>query len=296
MGNDPLHCRQSGRASAGDETAWGVTVTRDLAGDRLDHALKLSCPGKSLRQVRRFWDLGRVLVDGRARGKGYRLTAGERITVALTAPEQTRETGPEIRVVAEQNSWAALNKPSQVHSQRRQGDSGSSLEHRLGRIFPGRDPILLNRLDYLTSGLVLVALDREAAARYAELQDRGLVEKTYLALVQGIVRQETVIRLAIDSAKRKKVAVSRAESRDWLRWTDVSPLKSDVFLHQTLLRVRIHKGVRHQIRAHLAAIGHPILGDPVYGCNEASFLHLHHQEATFPGFHAFLSPEDWTWT
>jgi 23S rRNA pseudouridine1911/1915/1917 synthase len=277
-------------------TAWSITVTRDLAGDRLDHALKLSCPGMSLRQVRRFWDLGRVLVDGRACGKGYRLAAGERITVTLASPEQARETAPEFRVVAEQNSWAALNKPSRIHTERRLGESGSSLEDCLGRLFPGREPILLNRLDYLTSGLVMVAMDHQAAARYAELQDRGLVEKTYLVLVQGIVKQETVIRLAIDSARRKKVAVRRAASPDRLRWTDVSPLKSDVFLHQTLLQARIRKGSRHQIRAHLAAIGHPIVGDPVYGCSEAPFLHLHHQEVAFPGFHAFQAPEGWSWT
>jgi 23S rRNA pseudouridine1911/1915/1917 synthase len=271
-------------------------VTRNLAGDRLDHALKLTCPGMSLRQIRRFWDLGRVLVDGRACGKGYRLTDGERVTVALTSPEQTRETGPEIRVVAEQNSWAALNKPSRTHTESRRGQSGSSLEDCLDRLFPGLQPILLNRLDYLTTGLVLVAMDHQAAARYAELQDRGLVEKTYLVVVQGIVKQDTVIRLAIDSAKRKKVAVSRTASPDRLRWTDVSPLKSDVFLHQTLLQARIRKGVRHQIRAHLAAIGHPIVGDPAYGGREAPFLHLHHQEVTFPGFHAFQAPEGWSWT
>ncbi len=272
---------------------WSTTVTRELTGDRLDHVLKLACPGKSLRQVRRLWDQGRVLVNDLPCPKGHRVQAGDRISVK--ALEGLRESSDlQVEVVAEQGPWAALNKPSRVHTEGREGSSGPSLEDSLGALFPGRSAQLLNRLDYLTTGLVLVAFDRGAANRYHHFQDSGQVKKTYLARVHGLVHQTGTIRFKIRSAKRKKVQILKEETGDRLRWTEVFPLNVDNPSVQSLVRVRILKGIRHQIRAHLAAVGHPIVGDPVYGQDRVQLLHLHHHEVVFPGFRALVPPQEWT--
>ena len=277
-----------------DRIHWSTTVPQDLTGDRLDHVLKLACPEKSLRQIRRFWDQGQVLVNGRPCPKGYRVNQGDLVTVQIRK-EHKNTSGVHIEVVARQGRWAALNKPCRIHTEGHELSSEPNLEDRLEGLFPGRSVQLLNRLDFLTSGLVLVALDPGAADLYAQYQDRGQVEKEYLALVQGSLTRMQTIRFGITSARRKKVAVTREAGEDYLRWTEVFPLKVHNVSDQTLVRVRIRKGIRHQIRAHLASIGYPIVGDPVYGHGPAHMLHLHHQEVTFPGFHAYVAPDRRDW-
>ncbi len=273
---------------------WSTTVPQDLTGDRLDHVLKLACPEKSLRQVRRFWAQGQVLVNGRPCSKGHRVNQGDLVTVRIRQQRQSA-SDVHIEVVAKQGGWAAVNKPCRMHTEGHELSSEPSLEDRLGVLFPESSVQLLNRLDFLTSGLVLLALDPGSADLYAQYQNNGQVEKDYLALVQGALTRMQTIRFGITSAKRKKVAVSQEASEDFLRWTEVFPLKVHNVSDQTLVRVRIRKGIRHQIRAHLASIGHPIVGDPVYGHGQAHMLHLHHQEVTFPGFHAYAAPDRRDW-
>jgi 23S rRNA pseudouridine1911/1915/1917 synthase len=173
------------------------------------------------------------------------------------------------------------------------GKRPGSVEESLKDIFPGEDVFLLNRLDYLTSGLVLVGRSSASRSLYLHLQERGLVEKTYLALVREEVDEEICIKRAIDSSRRNKVRVLSTDTDDPLRHTRITPLGR--IGDHTLVRARIHKGQRHQIRAHLASCGHPIVGDPLYGRlsdTTKPTLFLHHLEVHMQNFQAFCLP---TW-
>ena len=105
------------------------------------------------------------------------------------------------------------------------------------------------------------------------LEDAGAVEKTYLAVVHG--RLDGVLSLGreLDVADRAVTRVLDRDTADPLRRTQVTPVREAGGL--TLVRCRIAKGARHQIRAHLAAAGHPLVGDPVYGHGEGERLFLH---------------------
>ncbi|PTN37397.1 hypothetical protein C6366_07060 [Desulfonatronum sp. SC1] len=202
---------------------------------------------------------------------------------------------------------------------RRVDGAGLTLEEALVDLFPGASALLLNRLDQPVSGLVLVALHGQAARDYAAWQDQGRVRKEYLAVVHGRLSGSVVIRGALDTAKRRKVRALSVEEPDALRWTRVTPLvatKAECLkvveaLGQsahlggggvskipwetawertgevTPVRVEILKGRRHQIRAHLASIGHPVLFDPLYGSGpDLGWIGLHHREILLPGFRA----------
>ena len=150
----------------------------------------------------------------------------------------------------------------------------------------------MNRLDLPTSGLVIAALSSDAAQEFRILEDAGQVRKEYAVLVHGRVEAPTVLRRALDTADRKKVRALGGDSPDPLRWTEIEPVAYDPLLDRTRLRAVIHKGARHQIRAHLAMHGHPIVGDALYGSGDEDRLHLHHARLEMPGFNAEVPP-DW---
>lgn len=194
-----------------------------------------------------------------------------------------------------------------------------TLEEALPVLFPEAPAILLNRLDLSVSGLVLAALHQRAAQDYAVWQDQGRVRKEYLAVVHGRLNRVVVIRADLDTAKRRKVRALSVDEPDALRWTRVTPLvatkaecleiseawgrsarlERDVASKVpwdaawertgeiTAVRVEIFKGRRHQIRAHLASIGHPVVFDPLYGSGpDLGWIGLHHRKTFLPGFQA----------
>jgi len=126
-------------------------------GERLDRALKAAMPDSGLRLRRRLCEEGRVLVDGRARRPGYKVKSGQTVEVgAVWTMAKADEMG--LKVVKSGGGFAAVDKPGGVHSAAISGKSGPCVESVLGELFPDDEPVLLNRLDYLTSGLLLVAL------------------------------------------------------------------------------------------------------------------------------------------
>jgi 23S rRNA pseudouridine1911/1915/1917 synthase len=170
-----------------------------------------------------------------------------------------------------------------------------SLEDHLPELFPGREAVLLGRLDTATSGIVAVAFSPEAAARFRLAEDRGQAGKTYLAVVRGRVPGPFTAANELDTARRKKTRVLAQDTDDPRRVTRIVPLGHDPGTGLTLVRADIAKGARHQIRAHLAAHGHPIYGDTLYGNEkgEDDRLYLHHARIIFPGF-AAVCPPQWT--
>ncbi len=254
----------------------------DYAPARLDSILARHL-GLGLRHCRLLIREGRVLVDGRACAKGALVHPGQQISV--TIPRGENPVCADVRIVARSERFAALSKPGNLHTVAGRGQE--CLEACLPGL--GLDGwALLNRLDCLTSGLVLSAGGTESELAYKNWQDAGLVCKWYLALARGRV-ERLELRGRILDDKRRVVRVT-AEEDEPLRWTLARPVR--LVDGNTLLLVRIFKGRRHQIRAHLASAGHPLVGDPVYGAGEPGGLFLHHWRLDMPGFSASLPP-DW---
>lgn len=154
---------------------------------------------------------------------------------------------------------------------------------------------LLTRLDYETSGIVLAAATLEAESLFRNLERAGGIEKWYLALIRGTLKHVLHISNRLDMNKRTKTRVLPEPEADSTRHTRVFPiavLESD---DATLVRVRIKRGARHQIRAHLASAGFPLVHDALYGngteASGHSFL-LHHYQCCLPDFTVTTLP---TW-
>ncbi|MDQ7031275.1 MAG: RluA family pseudouridine synthase [Desulfonauticus sp.] len=238
--------------------------------------------GLSRRQAKAFIQKGKVLVNGRVIFKGS-YVLGDEDKVNLLTKKQSGKFGDfQIKILKQSNLFAAISKPANFHSVT--GWDNQNVENYLPFIFPGREVFLLNRLDFLTSGILLVALAPEGQFKYKSYQEQGKTEKFYLAKIRGQLAKPVVIDYTIDDARRKKVKVLKERESNFLRFTWVYPLCWDKDC--TLVKVKILKGKRHQIRAHLSFVGYPIVGDVLYGAEEKqnSFLFLHHYCLKFPGF------------
>ncbi len=264
-----------------------IVIPPAFDGARLDAALTLVFPHLGLRQRRALWERMEMRVQGRSRLPAFKVRAGNVVeVVGKTVPVLTEASCCEgIRVVARSPLFLAVCKPCGVHSVR--GTSPGSVEEILPRLV-GEEAVLLNRLDYLTSGLLLAARSSAARDQYLALQAKGLVRKVYMTLVRGEIGEKVCIRRAIDTSRKKKVRVLREDTRDVLRHTRITPLES--IQGNTLVKAEIHKGQRHQIRAHLASLGTPIVGDPLYGESEGGALLLHHVHIALEGFQATCLP------
>ncbi len=262
------------------------------AGMRFDRVLEELLPRSGLRLRRRLIENGSVLVDGKKRKPGFKIYAGAEVVLSrLENSECVGKTASAIQVVERGEGFAALDKPHGLHSAGIAGSTGVSVEEFLPEIFPEEDALLANRLDLLTSGLLLVAFGTGRLQEFHEYEDAGKVEKEYLARVHGQPHDPFTVKNRLDTADRKQTGVLD-EPDGPLRWTVVEPLRK--FDDGTsLVRVNIAKGARHQIRAHLAHAGFPIVGDPLYGIgNETGRMYLHHFRIAFTGFEAVSEP-DW---
>lgn len=280
-----------------DFEAREALVDARREGERLDRALELLVPGSGLRLRRRLIEAGRVLLDGRPATPGRRVRQGQRLELL---PGVVEEEAQELAIAARTAGYAAVVKPVGLHSAAICGSSAPSVEALLPGLFPEARPMLLNRLDRETSGLVLVALSPEKQRHYAQLDPRRIV-KEYTAVVHGELDQELTLKFVLDTDDRKRTRVVARLNPDETGWTRVWPVEklpggpADRPLDDlTLVRVRIVSGARHQIRAHLAFAGLPILGDPLYGVGDdgAPRMYLHHGLLEFPGFRAQAQP-DW---
>lgn len=263
-----------------------LRVDEALAGSRLDHALAALLPEAGLRQRKRLIETGRALVDGRPAPAAFRLRAGQR--VELLAPEPEPAAPAELPLLAKKSGFAALDKPAGLHSAALAGGGGASAEALLAAMFQGSEARLLNRLDFLTSGILLVALTAKAAKVYAGLEALE-VTKEYLAVVQGELTEPLTLKRRLDTDDRRRTRVLGKLEPEPRLWTKAWP-EAVLDGGRTLVRVRIHAGARHQIRAHLAAAGLPIVGDPLYGEGAGDRLYLHHSLLEFPGFRAESEP------
>ena len=240
---------------------------------RLDQLLRERLPQYSRARLQEWIRAGRVQVDGRHRRPSYLVRDRETVDVAPAEPAPLRATPEEIplTVLYEDDDLVAIDKPAgmTVHSGAGvySGTLVNALLHRFGalsRVGGDLRPGIVHRLDRFTSGVLLVAkhdaAHRQLAAQFAGRQ----VEKVYLALVHGEIRGDSgrIERpIARDPVRRTRMTARLASGRAaWSEWHALERL--DGF---TLLSVRIGTGRTHQIRVHLSSIGHPVVGDTLYG-------------------------------
>ena len=268
-----------------------IAVGPDGAGTRLDVFLAEHVGSRASAQ--KLIETGRVTVDGRRLAKRYALAGGETILVQDAPAQSERPSSPPApyAVAYSDDDLMVIDKPAGVVVHPGGGRADGTLAQALaGQIAGGDDPVrpgIVHRLDRDTSGLLVVARHEEAHAALKALIGARLVLREYTALVEGrpTARAGTIdAPLGRDRHHRTRVSTDSDEPRAAITHFEVERALPT----STLLRVRLETGRTHQIRAHLLAIGHRVLGDPDYGVPgafglERQFLHAHRLAFDHPG-------------
>ena len=251
-------------------------VPPDAAGERLDRFLArlLGSRAAAERAV-----AGGALVDGSARPKSFRLAGGEQIELPEEEAPAPVVPPPAPHVVWEDEHVLVVDKPAGLVVHAGAGHRGDTLVDALAGRSAGGDPErpgIVHRLDRDTSGLLAVARSQDAYERLVELVRERAFERTYAALVHGRPRSRRgriEAPIGRDRNDPTRISLDTDTPRDAATEFEVEEL----FPERALLRVKLETGRMHQIRVHLAAIGLPVSGDPVYGVREPGlerqFLH-----------------------
>lgn len=245
------------------------------AGQRLDRYLVTTLTELSRTHIQQLIAADSITVNGRPSKPGYLLRAGDEIqllTVSLLPPpEQARARPLPLNIVYEDDDLLVINKAAGMVVHPAPGHAEDTLVNALLARYPDlqtrstdQRPGIVHRLDRDTSGLIIVARTSRAQTALVEQMKRHEIVKRYLALVEGVIALD---QGSIDAPigrnprHRQQMAVTAQGSREAITHFRVL----ERFARHTLLLLQLETGRTHQIRVHLKAIGHPVVGDPTYG-------------------------------
>ena len=248
------------------------TVQPEQAGERLDVLVAAALDVTRSRAGGLIKD-GKVLVNGAAQAKaGFKLRAGDEIRAEIPEAEPSSVEAQDIHIdiLYQDADLAVVYKPSGMVVHPAAGNADGTLVNALlmhldqlsgigGEIRPG----IVHRIDKDTSGLLLVAKNDKSHVSLSEQIKAHSVQRAYMAIVQGSMKQDIGSvegPIGRHPTDRKKMAIVPGGREATTHWRVIEPLRG-----ATLLECRLTTGRTHQIRVHMSSIGHPLLGDPVYG-------------------------------
>jgi 23S rRNA pseudouridine1911/1915/1917 synthase len=294
------------------------TFTADPAAAnlRLDQYLAQALPDISRARVQLLIEAGQVRVDGHPAKPKQKLHGGESIEIEGTPQPAPLHAVPEdipLEILYEDQHLAVINKPAgmMVHAgagtaplggldERNRGTLVNALLFHFAKLSDvGGDlrPGIVHRLDKQTSGLILVAKDDSTHRKLAEMFSQRQVTKTYIALLHGHLKKDSTtvtLPIARDLIRRTRMTTRRADGRTAVSHFHVLERIAGPYGPFTLVEVRIETGRTHQIRVHAQSLGHPVVGDHLYGAPHLipnlppdlqltrNFLHAAHLSFTHP--------------
>lgn len=251
-----------------------LVVSDDCKGSRLDKWLSEQFSELTRNAVQKLIESGEVLIDGKPVNKNYKLKGGEKSVVSIPEP-QVLDVKPQnipIEIVYEDDDLLVVNKPKGMVVHPAAGNHDGTLVNALLYHCNGRlssingviRPGIVHRIDKLTSGLLIVAKNDAAHNFLAEQIKEHSFTREYQAINCGRFKENSgTVDAPIGRSKydRKKMCVTELNSKHAVTHYQVI----DEFGQYSMLKFRLETGRTHQIRVHSAYIGHPVLGDEVYG-------------------------------
>ncbi len=269
-----------------------LEIEEDEAGERLDVLLARRVPELSRARAKQLIGRGEVLVDGRRAKKSHLMLVGERVTLKSSPGPSDFHAAPDeglvLQVLFESEDYVVVDKPAGVPSHPlKEGEVGTLAGALVARYpemrgvgYSKREPGIVHRLDTDTSGVMLAARNQETFDELRRKLRAGEIEKRYLARCVGLVPAPILIETPIASDPRDGRKVRACTDPREIKRLGAQPARTEVLSSRpakdgSLIEVRVNNARRHQIRAHLASIGHPLLGDRLYGGPPLSHHLLH---------------------
>ena len=254
-------------------------IIADVNNERLDSYISKSNLDLSRSMVQKLIKENRVFVNGKNEKESYKIKVNDNITIQIEEPKSSKLEAQDIPldIIYEDNDIVVINKPKGMVVHPGNGNPDNTLVNAVlahckgslsgigGEIRPG----IVHRIDKDTSGLIIVAKNDKSHINLSEQIKNHEVTKIYTALVKGnISEDEATIDMPIgrDKKDRKKMSVTR-DGKEAV--SHIKVVKR--YGNYTLIRVKIDTGRTHQIRVHMAKIGHPVVGDEVYSSGKKEF-------------------------